>query len=55
VNYIDDAMYLFDGGVFSSESKLVFWYCVDCKMGCIQVIKSFSKPLERIGSRLMGL
>ena len=29
--------------------------CVDCKMGCIRVIKSFSKPLERIGSRMIGL
>jgi len=24
-------------------------------MGCIRVIKSFSKPLERIGSRMIGL
>ena len=29
--------------------------CVDCKMGCIRVMKSFSKTLERIGSRLIGL
>jgi hypothetical protein len=35
-----------------------WWFgiiCVDCKIGCIRVMKSFSNTLEKIGSRLIGL
>ena len=56
MNYVGDAMYISMVECFRLNPN--WWFgiiCVDCKMGCIQLIKSFSKTLERIGCRMVGL